>query len=144
MTHRTRIVIASILMIISTPQAVATDNLQRCSSIQDQKKRLECFDSGAKTPPEKKQMPSNEALARKAVLNSLNDPGSARFGKFTQVTQTTACLTVNARNGFGGYTGDQQARLRKSENKWQVESIQGEFDHPQCIALVNWREKQPK
>jgi len=137
MTHRTRIVLASIFMIVSTSQSVATDNLQRCSSIQDTKKRLECFDSGIKTPPEKKQRPSNEALARKATLNSLKDPDSAKFGKFTQVTQTTACLTVNARNAFGGYTGDQQAFLLKAENEWHVVAIEKDLGHSQCIEVMS-------
>jgi hypothetical protein len=43
--------------------------------------------------------------AEKAVLASLRDPDSAKFGKFTLVGQDRACLTVNARNSVGGYTG---------------------------------------
>lgn len=50
----------------------------------------------------------NEAEA--IVRAQLMDPESARFGSFYFNERTRkACLTVNAKNSMGGYTGDQQA-----------------------------------
>jgi hypothetical protein len=44
------------------------------------------------------------------VRRNLKDPESARFGSFRAGADATGkigvCGTVNARNGFGGYTGD--------------------------------------
>ncbi|MCV2351993.1 hypothetical protein [Paucibacter sp. Y2R2-4] len=76
-----------------------------------------------------------ESEAKKAVLGRLKDPDSAKFGKFTQVNEKTACLTVNARNSMGGYTGDQQAHLMKFEDKWDVMTI-GEVSHDECIGIM--------
>lgn len=64
--------------------------------------------------------PSSEAkmLAEKAVTAQLKDPDSAKFGDaFVVVTpakespgleDVAVCGLVNAKNGFGGYTGDQR------------------------------------
>ena len=60
-----------------------------------------------------------ESEAKKAVLDGLKDPDSAKFGKFLLVNETHACLTVNAKNAMGGYTGDQQAFLKKDDGKWR-------------------------
>jgi hypothetical protein len=46
------------------------------------------------------------AEARAAVLAALKDPESARFGPMTAGKPGTVCGTVNARNSFGGYTGN--------------------------------------
>lgn len=51
------------------------------------------------------------ALAREGVLAALKDPDSAKFGpKMVRKTyswngEEIVCGTVNAKNGFGGYTG---------------------------------------
>ena len=43
-----------------------------------------------------------------AVRRTLRDPSSATFGKLTlNPEQDSACGNVNAKNGFGGYTGDE-------------------------------------
>jgi len=76
-----------------------------------------------------------ESEAKKAVLGSLKDPDSAKFGKFTQVNEKSACFTVNARNSMGGYTGDQQAQLMKVENAWVVIDID-ELSHDMCIDIM--------
>jgi len=76
-----------------------------------------------------------ESEAKKAVLGSLKDPDSAKFGKFTQVNEKSACLTVNARNSMGGYTGDQQAWLIKQENAWVVLDID-KLSHEMCIDTM--------
>jgi len=47
--------------------------------------------------------------ARRAIIRTLKDPDSARFGRIFEgrevVGKTTICGEVNAKNGFGGYTG---------------------------------------
>lgn len=75
-----------------------------------------------------------EAEAKKAVLDRLKDPDSAKFGEFTQVNERKACLTVNARNSMGGYTGDQQAVLMKYGEKWLAVAIV-EVSHENCTDL---------
>ncbi|MBC7948356.1 MAG: hypothetical protein H7Y42_10785 [Chitinophagaceae bacterium] len=82
-----------------------------------------------------------QAAARKAVLNGLKDPYSAKFGRFTQVNKDHACYTVNARNSYGGYTGNQEAFLFKSGNKWLVLDIK-EKSHEGCIET--WKRIQAK
>jgi len=76
-----------------------------------------------------------ESDAKKAVLEALKDPDSAKFGEFTQVDEAHACLTVNARNSMGGYTGDQQALLTKDENGWKVDFITERLNHEECIVF---------
>lgn len=49
-----------------------------------------------------------QAVAQQAVLESLKDPSSARFGRFWYAPGKAACGTVNAKNAFGGYTGEQR------------------------------------
>lgn len=65
--------------------------------------------------------------ARKSVIASLKDPDSAKFGKFAIAGQKdgnpTACLAVNAKNSYGGYTGEQTAMLVKVSGEWQVITI---------------------
>jgi hypothetical protein len=45
------------------------------------------------------------ATVRAAVLADLRDPDSARFGSMTPGKSEAVCGTVNAKNGFGGFTG---------------------------------------
>lgn len=78
----------------------------------------------------------SEAEAKKAVLEVLKDPYSAKFGEFTQVGAMFACLTVNAKNIYGGYTGNQQAYLRKNEDgKWESLNI-FETSHDACVLKI--------
>lgn len=76
-----------------------------------------------------------ESEAKKAVISNLKDPDSAKFGKFTLVDNRGACLTVNARNAFGGYTGDQQATLIKTKGEWDVVAIDA-LSHETCLTIV--------
>jgi hypothetical protein len=62
--------------------------------------------------------------AEKAVLDVLKDPDSAKFGEFYYNEKTKkGCLTVNAKNSMGGYTGDQQAYVQKAEEGWVTDDI---------------------
>jgi hypothetical protein len=72
--------------------------------------------------------------ATKAVLASLKDPGSARFGEFAYATPNNACLTVNAKNSFGGYSGNQEAILTRVSSGWQVLTISG-LPKSSCIEI---------
>ena len=74
-----------------------------------------------------------ESESKDAVRSRLKDPDSAKFGKFTRVGDTRACLTVNARNSMGGYTGDQVAFLWKKGDRWVVLQIE-EVSHDNCIT----------
>lgn len=80
---------------------------------------------------------TEEGKMQEAVLGSLKDPDSAKFGKMTKANESNACLTVNAKNSMGGYTGDQQAYLIKSKNKWEVLQIDGDLGHDMCIKILS-------
>ena len=49
---------------------------------------------------------------KQAVLVGLKDPDSAKFGKLTKAGDNYACLDVNAKNTFGGYTGIRAIALK--------------------------------
>jgi outer membrane murein-binding lipoprotein Lpp len=83
----------------------------------------------------------NESEAKKAVLENLKDPDSAKFGKFSQDGESLACLTVNAKNSMGGYTGDKQALLKKLDGKWEFITTL-EISHDKCIQM--WPELEKK
>ena len=72
---------------------------------------------------------------QEAVLVSLKDPDSAKFGKLTLLNEKRACMTVNAKNTLGGYTGDQEAYLQKFQNKWEVIMFDSSLGHEQCIKI---------
>lgn len=46
------------------------------------------------------------AAAKKAVIARLKDPDSAKFGKVVYRPDGVVCGYVNAKNSFGGYTGE--------------------------------------
>lgn len=50
------------------------------------------------------------AIVQEGLRRSLKDPESARFGQMMAGVDakggTTVCLLVNAKNSYGGYTGD--------------------------------------
>lgn len=49
---------------------------------------------------------SREAACKEGIKAQLRDPESARFGKVSQSKPDRMEIEVNAKNGFGGYTGD--------------------------------------
>ena len=81
---------------------------------------------------------SAESSAKKAVLERLNDPDSAKFGRFTLVDKNSACLTFNARNRVGGYVGNHQAKLVKYDGVWEVIGL-SEISHAECVEYINKR-----
>jgi hypothetical protein len=72
--------------------------------------------------------------AQSAVQKSLKDPDSAKFGDFYLYDEKQACLTVNARNSYGGYTGDQLAVLNKINGVLEVLDISRDA-HYVCAAI---------
>ncbi|MDO9050648.1 MAG: hypothetical protein Q7U70_04065 [Methylotenera sp.] len=81
--------------------------------------------------------PTEEEKLQAIVRANLKDPDSAKFGKMTKIHERKACITVNAKNALGGYTGDQQAYLMKSDNKWEVFQIEGNLGHEGCIDIMS-------
>lgn len=72
------------------------------------------------TPPRPPETPEQKAardaieakflvkeIAKKQITTMLRDPESAQFGDVFIGKNDVVCGTVNARNGFGGYTGMQ-------------------------------------
>ena len=67
-----------------------------------------------------------DSSIKQAVRAELKDPDSAKF-KDEIVVQTRACISVNAKNSYGGYTGAKIAHLKKLESgNWYVETFDGE------------------
>lgn len=64
-----------------------------------------------------------EMQARREVRDGLKDPESAKFGKMIRIDKESACLTVNAKNEMGGYSGDQYAVMVKIDGKWKMYTI---------------------
>ena len=61
--------------------------------------------------------------AEEAVRDALKDPDSAKFGEFYFNSKTgRGCLTTNAKNSMGGYTGDSQSHLRRDKEGWHYVS----------------------
>jgi hypothetical protein len=55
-----------------------------------------------------------------AVRQNLKDPDSARFSTFYYSKNTKrACITVNAKNSMGGYTGDKEIQLQRGADGWE-------------------------
>jgi hypothetical protein len=73
-----------------------------------------------------------KSKAEAVVRQSLRDPDSAKFGEFYYNRKTKkACLTTNAKNGLGGYTGDSQVRLEKTGDGWEY-LADIEESHAEC------------
>lgn len=67
----------------------------------------------------------NESEIKAAVRNHLIDPDSVRFeGLIFSKNKVEACIIYNAKNRFGGYAGQQIARLKKYERGWIVEKME--------------------
>ncbi|QNA90471.1 hypothetical protein G4G28_21780 [Massilia sp. Dwa41.01b] len=60
---------------------------------------------------------------RKAVREKLKDPDSAKWGE-VYVYKNRACLEVNSKNSYGGYTGKQAAWLHSfGGDSWYLDKI---------------------
>ena len=79
-----------------------------------------------------------EGNVKQAVRASLSDPDSAKFGRITfNSRKDLACVTVNAKNKFGGYVGDEvffMAALKTGE--WSRQSTVN-TSHDGCVTIIN-------
>lgn len=94
---------------------------------------------------------SEEKNVTNAVKNSLIDQDSAKFKGFQiNKTETKACILVNAKNRMGGYTGFSVAELEKINSKWNITSMDGNFENCSKIHFdirdhfEEFRKKFPK
>jgi hypothetical protein len=86
---------------------------------------LQQFKQADATPPPKPSLGFPAELAQMVVLKQLRDPSSAVFGKTSVYgdrklkgqSVVVACGSVNAKNGFGGYTGSQKFLVLKEGYK---------------------------
>jgi hypothetical protein len=81
---------------------------------------------------------SVESEMQEVVRGNLKDPDSAKFGKFTMIDDDRFCLTVNARNSMGGFTGDQEALginfgNQKLGDVWLVTFMK--TGHASCVSV---------
>ena len=98
------------------------------------------------TAPAPKETPnqdkSREESRMEAVVRThLKDPDSAKFGKLVVIDSKMACLPVNARNSYGGYTGERYFVMKPANDDagWVIdpEVTQGEFGDNLCrLSLV--------
>lgn len=79
---------------------------------------------------------TEESKIQEAIRASLKDPDSAKFGEWGLINEKSACMTVNAKNGFGGYNGDKEAYLHKIQNKWEFITLIDTLSHEQCIKTM--------
>jgi hypothetical protein len=111
------------------------DSGQDCARIPDPSKRLQCFDAATKPKPMRNPTAAEVTKIRQAVRQSLNDPDSAKFGTLSFASSEGACQTVNAKNRFGGYTGDQQAMVTRIKDQWFTLNISA-ISHLQCLIIM--------
>ncbi len=76
----------------------------------------------------------DQAIAE--MREKIKVPESAKFGKFSIAGPNFACLTINAKNGYGGYSGDQQAVLAKSGQRWiYARMADPSVSHESCLEI---------
>lgn len=83
---------------------------------------------------------SDTGAVKDAITEGLKDPTSAEFGEISIVDGVGgkfACATVNARNSFGGYTGDQQIMLQHHDAEgWTWAGEGTEQPHKSCVDFI--------
>lgn len=80
---------------------------------------------------------SSRSGAEEVVRQNLKDPDTARFGDFYFNDKTQkGCLTVNAKNSMGGYTGDQQASVWREDGEWHFGHI-SEYGTDICRSVAD-------
>lgn len=79
---------------------------------------------------------TERAAMEAGVKKALFDPTSPLFGEAVIVNEKYGCLAVNAKNRFGGYTGEQWMLVAKSErNIWTSFARIGEQRHL-CVQVA--------
>lgn len=110
--------------------------------IQNKKENKSCtslFNESAPRVITRQISPSGKEAApiTAAVRKALKDPESARFGEITVGSNHHACVSVNAKNSFGGYEGERQAVAMKVNGRWTYrEMLPPEAAHSICVTLM--------
>lgn len=81
--------------------------------------------------PTEKEMEILENVVKK----SLKDPDSAVFRDAYDLGKA-ACVEVNAKNSYGGFSGFQTALLFKTDGVWKVFSINNKGAKSTCNGMV--------
>jgi hypothetical protein len=82
-----------------------------------------------RTPPQPGALSdATTADARRAVLAGLRDPESARFANVAVNGRGIVCGTINARNGFGGYTGAAGFYYDPSDRRAVIADLSGDWE----------------
>lgn len=101
--------------------------------------------AGACSPSEEGRL---KAEAEESVRRQLRDPDSARFSygpiPFVFPEQGLVCGEVNARNGFGGYTGNQMFAYSRGTVVALSEGNMAQFTsiHDRCLAAMRRRTQE--
>lgn len=74
-----------------------------------------------------------ESELQNSVKSTLVDPDSAKFGQY-KIINNRACYEVNAKNGYGGYTGMQVAFMVKIKSKWVTYTV-NDLDLSTCLEV---------
>jgi len=80
-----------------------------------------------------------ESELKSLTKERLKDPESARFGKIT-VLENVACVTISAKNGFGGYGNTTQFAFEKEKGNWKF-FYDMELHHDDCVRIMSRRAK---
>lgn len=78
---------------------------------------------------------SEKLQITQAVQQSLIDPESARFGDILVLPNKYACVAVNSKNRFGGYTGFQMVFAGVMEGSWQFLTTQN-VTFEKCTSVL--------
>ena len=78
---------------------------------------------------------SEKLQITQAVQRSLIDAESARFGEILVLPNKYACVAVNARNRFGGYTCFQMAFAGMMEGAWHYLTTEN-VTFEKCISII--------
>ncbi len=124
--------------LVSAAMLCMSVQAQDCRQIADTAKRLECYDRGG--AKESQQLTPQEIEIQEAVRRSLKDPASALFGPLAMYNTEFGCQTVNGRNAFGGYTGNQQAFVTKLGGKWVTLDVK-DLTAQQCMEVLQKMKK---
>ena len=83
---------------------------------------------------------TQKAMFAKVIRRALKDPDSAKFGDMVVVDNGYgACVEVNSKNAYGGYTGFQQAVLFNSKDfGWNVVEVK-DVSAAVCIKVLHTR-----
>lgn len=84
---------------------------------------------------------SDNTAIKDAIKSGLKDPDSAEFGEIGVAQGPKgkwSCVTVNARNSFGGYTGDKQIALKHVAPKgWIWIGEPTDITHETCMEYAS-------